>query len=311
MHQATVLDNSKQRPRVVLLASLWLGLVATGPTPARGTLDGVRESGTLTMGYLADAQPFSYTDAAGKAAGYAVALCTKIGDAVKSELKLPALSVNFVAVPLDQRFPALEQGRIDVLCGAEPTLERRALVDFSIPILLSGTGVVIRADAPARLEQVLSGREPPKQPIWRATQGQAPERHVVAVIGSTPLEKALSDRLKMSRIVVDVVSVNDNAAGIRMVLERRAAAFFSDHALLLDVTRRDPSANKLVVLDRLFRRAQVALAVRRNDDDFRLVVDRTLSRLMRSGEAGSNYANYFGAADRSTLDFFQLVALPD
>ena len=310
MHHTTAPDN-RHRLRAVLLASLLLGFASARPTLAQGTLDRVRESGRLTMGYLADAQPFSYTDASGKAAGYAVSLCSRIGDAVRGALRLPTMSVDFVAVPLDERFRAVEEGRIDILCGAEPTLERRALVDFSIPILLSGTGVVIRTDAPARLEQVLSGREPAKQPIWRGTLDQAPERRVVAVIGGTPLEKALIDRLRVSRIVVDIVSVKDNAAGIRMVLERRAAAFFSDRALLLDAKRRGPSGNELVVLDRLFRRAQVALAVRRDDDDFRLVVDRTLSELVRSGAAGTIYTSYFGAPDREALDFFQLVALPD
>ena len=311
MHHATVRDNSNQHPRVVLLASLWLGLVATGPTLARGTLDGARESGKLTMGYLADAQPFSYTDASGKAAGYAVTLCGKIGDAVRSELKLPTMSVSFVAVPLDERFRAVEDGRIDILCGTEPTLERRARLDFSIPILVGGTGVVIRTDAPVRLRQVLSGQDPSKQPIWRATQGQAPERRVVAVIGGTTLETALIDRLRTSHIIVNVVTVKDNAAGMQMVLARRADAFFNDRTLLLDAKKRGPSGSQLTVLDRLFRHALVALAVRRDDDDFRLLVDRTLSQLMRSGEASALYATYFGAPDRGTLDFFQLVALPD
>jgi polar amino acid transport system substrate-binding protein len=55
----------------------------------------------------------------------------------------------------------------------------------------------------------------------------------------------------------------------------------------------------------------VALAVQRNDDRFRLLVDRTLSRLMQSGELGTLYTRYFGAPDRATLDLFQLAALPE
>ena len=81
MHRAIVFDITCLGRRAMLLASLWLGLVATGPTPARGTLDGARESGKLTMGYLADAQPFSYTDASGKAAGYASLVKSCGGDA--------------------------------------------------------------------------------------------------------------------------------------------------------------------------------------------------------------------------------------
>jgi polar amino acid transport system substrate-binding protein len=310
MHLTIALDQGG-RLRAVLLALLGLGLVPAGPALAHGTLDRARETGKLTMGYLADAPPFSFTDASGQPAGYAIALCGKVAAALKSELKLPTMSVDYAAVPLDERFRALEQGKIDILCGAEPTLNRRALLDFSIPVLVSGTGVVIRTDAPARLRDILSGREPAKYPIWRATQGQAPERRVAAVIGGTTVEKALLDRLRVSRMVVEVVAVRSNAAGVQMVLDRRADAFFNDRALLLDAKRRSPSSDKLIVLDRLFKRAQVALAVPRGDDDFRLVVDRTLSQLMRSDEIAEIYASYFGAPDRAMLDFFRLVALPD
>jgi ABC-type amino acid transport substrate-binding protein len=61
----------------------------------------------------------------------------------------------------------------------------------------------------------------------------------------------------------------------------------------------------------LFRRELVSLSVRRGDDDFRLLVDRTLSQLYRSKEFLSIYSRHFGAPDAGTLDFFQLVALPD
>ena len=311
IYRASSVDRQRCRRRLVRLASLLCGCIAVEPVFSLGTLDRVRESGTLTMGYLADARPFSYTDASGKPAGYAVTLCGKIGDAVRSELKLPRMSVNVVAVPWDERFRAVEQGAIDILCGAEPSLERRGMVDFSIPILLNGTGVVIRSDAPERLKQLLSGQETKARPIWRGSPDQAPERRAVAVIGGTTLEQAMTDHLRASRMIVDVIPVKDNSAGMQMVLARRVDAFFSDHTLLLDAVKRNPSGNRLVVLDRIFKRVQVALATPRNDAQFRLLIDRTLSRLMRSGEMTAIYTVNFGAPDRSTLDMFQLVALPD
>jgi ABC-type amino acid transport substrate-binding protein len=310
MHHTTAPD--RPRPlRAALLASLVLGCLAALPATARGTLDQVRESGRLTIGYLADAPPFAYTDGAGKPAGYAVALCSKAGEEVKEELKLPALAVDFQVVPFDERLHALAQGRIDILCGVEPTLSRRATMDFSIPILQSGTGVMIRADAPARLVQALSESEPAKRPVWRATQGQAPEHHVIAVIGGTTVEKAVIDRLRAARIIAEVVPVKSTAAGVQMVLDGRAEVFFNDRGLLLEARKLSSASKQLVVLDRLFGRTQVALGLRRDDDAFRLVVDGALSRLVRSGATAKTYAGYFGAPDRATLDYFQLVALPD
>ena len=99
--------------------------------------------------------------------------------------------------------------------------------------------------------------------------------------------------------------------GLQLVLDRRADAFLHDQPLLLDAARRGASAGDLVVLDRIFQREQVALAVRRDDDDFRLLVDRTLSRFFRSAELSRVYAEHFGAPTEAVLGFFQLVALPD
>ena len=76
--------------RAVLLAAM---VMVALPGSAAGTLDKVKESGKLTLGYRADTRPFAFDDG-GKPAGFSVALCQKIADAVKAELKLPALKVD-------------------------------------------------------------------------------------------------------------------------------------------------------------------------------------------------------------------------
>ena len=55
----------------------------------------------------------------------------------------------------------------------------------------------------------------------------------------------------------------------------------------------------------------IALASVRGDEDFRLLVDRVLSRLYRSGEIGVIYTKFFGEPDASALEFFRFVALPE
>jgi polar amino acid transport system substrate-binding protein len=67
----------------------------------------------------------------------------------------------------------------------------------------------------------------------------------------------------------------------------------------------------LVVLDRLFTSEPLALTLARDDEDFRLVVDRALSRLFRSSEFHDVYMKWFGEPDESALTFFQQTALPE
>lgn len=295
------------RGRAALLATLVLLAL---PAAAAGTLDKVKESGKLTLGYRADTRPFAFSDG-DKPAGFSVALCQKVADAVKAELKLPALAVEFVPVTAANRFEALQQGRVDLSCGTDtPTLERRATIDFSIPNFAAGTGAVVRADADRRLRDALANKPDPAQPVWRGAPGLLTEQVVFAVVAGTTIEKALIDALKLRRIVVTVAPVADYAAGVKMVLERRAAALFGDRPVLLDAAKRGP-AGELTVIERTFTREPLALALRRGDDAFRLLVDRSLSRLFRSKDFATLYAGHFGTPDAATLEFFQSVALPD
>jgi ABC-type amino acid transport substrate-binding protein len=299
----------KTKFRSAILALVGVALLHAGPVFAAGTLDKLRESGKFVVGYTAGDSSLTQKDATGKVTGYAIALCTKIGEAAKQELKLPALDIELVQVSMEERFSAVAEGKIDMLCGAVPTLERRAQVSFSIPVGFVGVNAVIRSDAPVRLAQVLTGREPPASVIWRGTS--APERRALAVVGGTTVERALADRLAERRIAIDVVSVKDTAAGVQAVVERRADAFFDARPLLLDAVAQSPAKSNLVVLDRLFRRELLAFAIRRNDDDFRLTVDRALSRIYRSPELPTIYRTYLKDPDRETLEFFELMALPE
>jgi polar amino acid transport system substrate-binding protein len=307
--------HSLPRPSARLssaLGCLLLAAAALAPAHAAGTLDKIKGSGKLTLGYYsADLRPYAYNDSAGKPAGYAIAVCDKVVDALKHTAGFDKLAVEYVGLGRDEAFGAVDQGKVDLLCGAVPTLERRGLVDFSIPIMLSGTSVAVSGDAPARLVSVLAGRDTTEAPIWRASTDQAPQRAVLAVVGDrATIGDALNHRLKERRIVASVVSAPDPGAGIDMLASGRADAFFEERALLLDAAaRRKPG--DVVVLDRLFQRNVVALAVRRNDADFRLAVDRALSRFYRTPDLAALYARSFGAPSPSALEFFQAVALPD
>jgi ABC-type amino acid transport substrate-binding protein len=51
--------------------------------------------------------------------------------------------------------------------------------------------------------------------------------------------------------------------------------------------------------------------LQRNDDDFRLVIDRSLSRLFSSKEMLGLYMKWFGEPDSSAISFFRQTTLPE
>lgn len=285
-------------------------LVQSASAPA-ATLDRVREAGKLTFGYRVDARPLSYQDESGKPGGYSVALCEKIAEAVKTELGLPALAVDWVPVTSEERFRAVQEGRVDLLCGTDDaTLARRKEVGFSIPIYLAGMGAVIREDAPRGLKNVLEGRKRVLL-IWRANPAAILEKQTFSVVAGSRGEQWLDSRLEKFQIDAKIVPVQSYGAGVQAVLDRKADVFFAEHNILLDAVQRSSAAEDLDVLDRRFTYEPLALALQRGDEDFRLLVDRTLSRLYGSAEFGGFYAQWFGKPDEDTLKFFQMVTLPE
>ena len=295
---------------MAILAVLFVPLADTTPASA-ATLDKIRQAGKIMLGHRTDARPFSYQEGAGKAAGYSVELCEKIAEEVKTELGLSALTVEWVPVTIDDRFRAVQDGRVDLLCGADTaTLARRKEVAFSIPIFQSGIGALLRVDAPTELREVLSGR-PSSRPIWRASPALILENKTFSVVAGTTSESWLAGRLDKFKIPATVATVDSYDAGVQRIVDRSSDVFFGDRPVLLDTAVKNPSAGDLITLDRLFTHEPLALALQRGDEDFRLLVDRTLSRLFKADEFRDVYVKWFGEPDEESLTFFQLSALPE
>src|SRR5215472_6829316 len=96
-----------------------------------GTMKKIKDTSSITIGYRESSIPFSYLDDKQQPIGYAMDLCMKIVDAVKTELKLPDLKVNLQPVTSSNRIPLLQNGTIDLECGSTTnSMQRQQQVSF-------------------------------------------------------------------------------------------------------------------------------------------------------------------------------------
>lgn len=307
--------------RLALLVALGAAAPAfaqdTGTAVAMGssTIERIRTAGKIVLGYYAEARPLSFRGKTGDADGYGVALCRLVVADLQKTLDVPNLATQFIGVEGNERFAAVKEGRIDLLCGpSQETLARRAEVSFSIAVMDSGTSVMLRKDAPDAFRNVLAGRDAStdRQPLWRGSpQLAALQQRTFAVIAGTTTEtrlKAARERLKVNS---SVVSVPDLATAIRQVTDGKADAFFGERTMLLDAINHDASAGELMVLDRYFDHTPLSFALSRTDEDFRLAVDKALSHLYASGKVAEVYAQFFGEPDAAAIAQFERNALRD
>ncbi len=268
-----------------------LVLLGSHPAIAADALDRIRDSGTIRIGYRADAPPFS-SASDGAPRGYSIDICKKVVEALGPALKRPDLATEFVLVTAADRFAKIESGAVDLLC--EPTtvtMARRERVDFSLLTFISGAGIGVRADGTQRV----IGPGGPR---------------VIGVLRGTTTEQQLRAYLGERGFDNPVVLAETHEAGLAMLLDKQVDGYFADRELLLRLAA-NRAGPPLLVSGQYLTVEPYALAMPRGSDKLRLAVDREIARLYRSGEIEQIFAWWFPGAEASeilrTLYFLQAI----
>ncbi|MDL2408817.1 amino acid ABC transporter substrate-binding protein [Rhizobium calliandrae] len=273
--------------RWLLLVGLAVCMQASAASA--GTLDTLRERGTLRIGYVVDEAPFSSSKPDAKPTGYAVDLCGKVADEI--EHVVPQVKREYVEMTLANGFDSVKSGQVDLLCGAVTVnLERREIVDFSQPIFLTGASALLRRDSPDYLQSLFLDKPAP-----RAVSQNLASTSVIGVRANTTtdaiLRKAQSTEISKTRIA----DFNTHEEGLKALEEHKIDAYFADQVLLMSLAKRAHNPSSLEVGDRLFTHEPYAIALRRDDGDFRLVVDRALTDFYLSDGFLPLLQTYFGS----------------
>jgi polar amino acid transport system substrate-binding protein len=246
--------------------------------------------------------------------GYAVELCKGIAEEIKRDLALPGLTIDWVPLDANERLTAVHKGKIDLMCTPmSETLGRRERASFSIPIFASGNRAAVRADAAAALRNALSESHPSK-PVWRGTPAATViESTKFAVVGGTTGETWLNARAKTLQVNAHIVRVPDYRKALQQLVLGDVDVVFGDRVVMLGALQElDPKTRGNVqILDRMFTHEPAGLALEYGDDDFRVLVDRALSRRYAAGDFGALYSKWCGEFDERARTFFAWTALPD
>ena len=274
-----------------------LALCAVPGIVLGGTLDQIKKSGEIRVGYRTDAPPLSFKDDSGQAAGYSVELCQRIAAAVKDQLKLKDLKTTLVALTSEDRIDAIINNRADIECGATTiTLSRSEKVDFTLMTFVTGGGLLTLANSGVDSLASLAGKS-------------------VAVVTGTTTQAALQKYLQKNLIDARVVAVADRSEGMKQLKAKKVDAFASDQVVLIGEILSAPDPRAYSLGRDLFSFEPYGLVVRRNDADFRLVANRAIAQLYRSGQIEDLFNRWFGQVGVQPTPVLQamyvLQALPE
>jgi ABC-type amino acid transport substrate-binding protein len=248
----------------VLAGAMWL--LTVGASAASPTLERIKQTATVTFAYRDAAAPFSFADRDGKIRGYSVELCARVAAAIQKELGIATLKIEWLPVDAATRFEAITSGKADAVCGTTTmTLGRMQTVDFSLPIFVDGGSMLVRTKSKIRNVADLGGKR-------------------VAIITGTTTEQALTRVLGAAGATATLVPVGTGAEGIAMLMQGKADAYAGDRVVLAGLKLRAPDPSQLEIIGKDFSYEPYALALRRDDPDFRLAVNRALARIYRNGD---------------------------
>lgn len=255
----------------LLCAAMGLGSLAVAQAD---TLAKVRDSGRITLAYRESSVPFSYLEN-GKPIGMTVEISQAVAEAVKKALNKPDLKVMWQAVTSQNRIPLLANGTIDLECGSTTNNTVRAKeVGFAINHFYTGTRLLVKKSSGIRDYADLKGK-------------------TVAITTGTTNLQVLRKANAEQNWGLNIVMAKDHADGFLLVENDRAAAFGMDDILLYGLIANAKNPQDFQVVAQPLQVEPYACMLRKDDPQFKQLVDGVIGDMMKSGAFVRLYDKWF------------------
>jgi glutamate/aspartate transport system substrate-binding protein len=262
----------------MLLSMVAAASFAAAPALAQeptGTLKKIKDTGSVTLGHRESSVPFSYYDDKQQVVGYAMDLCGRIVERLKSELKLAKLDVKLNPVTSATRIPLMANGTIDLECGSTTNnLDRQKQVSFTITHFVTANRFVSKKSANLKSVDDLKGKT------------------VVSTSGTTNI-KQITEIGAQKGLNLNILAAKDHAEAFLMVETGRAAAFVMDDILLSSLVAASKSPQDYVISADALSVEPYGIMLRRDDAPFKKVVDEAMIETYRSGAINPIYDKWF------------------
>jgi glutamate/aspartate transport system substrate-binding protein len=241
-----------------------------------GTLKKIKDTGSITIGYRESSIPFSYLDDKQQPVGYAMDLCMKVVDAVKAELKMPNLKLNLQPVTSSNRIPLLQNGTIDMECGSTTnSVTRQQQVAFGPTYFVINVTAAVKKSSGIKSLADLNGK-------------------TISTTSGTTAVPLLKQYEKTKNADIKEIYGKDHAESFLLLTQDRTAAFVMDDILLAGQVANSSNPGDYVILkDESLRTEPYSMMIRKDDPQFKALVDKTVGGVMKSGEIDKIYAKWF------------------
>jgi len=247
-----------------------LGLATSG-WAAESTLEKISRTGVFTVGTRTASPPFGFINKQNEWVGFSIDLAKLIHKGLEKKLN-KSIKFELKESTPATRIPLLSSGTVDLIAGTmTDTRARRDSVDFSLTFFVTGAQFLVKADSPIKGIQDIAGKRVGTQ------QGSTNER-------------ALREKGVQAQLVV----FPDQAAAFTALVQGRVDTYTNDGIQLWGLKYKAPNPNEWKVVGDFYTYEPYGMAMRKNDSDFRAVVNNALMETIEDGEYFKIYEKWFG-----------------
>lgn len=249
---------------------LVLGLAMTG-WAGETTLEKINWTGVFTVGTRTAPPPFGYINKNNEWLGFSVDLAEVVHKAIEKKLNKIVKYELKESTPAT-RIPLPSSNAVGLIAGTmTDTRARRDSVDFSITFFVTGAQFLVKEGNPIKGIQDIVGKRVGTQ------QGSTNER-----------------ALREWNIQTNLIFFPDQAAAFTALAQGRVDAYTNDGIQSWGLKYKAPNPNEWKVGGDFYTYEPYGMAMRKNDSDFRAVVNNALMEAIENGEYLKIYDKWFG-----------------
>ncbi len=261
----------KRLGRILFVSILVVGISGAALGQSQSTLDKIKDSGVFTIGVRNGSPPFSFINKQNERVGFANDLAELVHRAIEKKLgKSIKLEMKETTPPT--RIPMLTSGAVDLITETmTDTRSRRESIDFSLTFFVTGAQFIVKKGSPIRGAQDIAGKR------------------VGTLKGSTN-EKVLREKYASAELVL----FPDQAEAFTALQQGNVDAYCYDGIVLWGLKYKSGNPDQWEVVGDYISYEPYGMAMRKDDADFRGVVNTALMEAIEGGEYFRIYEKWFG-----------------
>jgi len=260
-----------KRRRIVILAALMACLPAL--VCAQSTLEKIDKSGVLIIGTRTGSPPFAYVNKNNEWVGFSIDLVEQAVSPVLNKKLNKQIKIEKKESTPATRIPLLTSNAVDLIAETmTDTQSRREQVDFSLTFFVTGAQFLVRKGSPIKGVQSIAGRR------------------IAAQQGSTNA-KIIRERVPTAKLV----EFPDQPAAFQALAQKQVEAYTNDGIQLAGLRAKAPKPDDWAVVGEFYSYDPYGMAMRKNDSDFRHVVNVGLMDAISTGLYFKLYDKWFGS----------------